>query len=823
MDLGTVFKLSLYGLTALVGAILGAAEGEGAPMGSVRGDLVLPFLSLPVVVCGYLFTERKSRGSSKARRGLSSVWANVLGIIALIATAQEFMGENREGKLLAGTHLLLYATWIVLFQQKTVRLYWFLMALGILQLAVASVLTTKGWFGFCAVAYMFGAVWTLSIFSLWRAEQLFADEDRARSTRKGIESLDWEPTSPLPINIASEVRGTVQHESGTRWLSVRFVTGVLMTTFSALLVSAAFFAFIPRVWVGPEITFHDNGPTAPRISRKTGLATSVRLGDFGSALESMERVFDFQVNNFKTKQPISVQSYAELLGLAEPLFRGVVMVRYENGRWSPDDSVRAPVSSFRVVRASPKDLGAQEEIRMAPNASDVLYFLGAPLVIVDKQHRIFGDFNQSTSIASRGDASNDGGPLAYTAYASLPAQQQMNYKPIVSRKVREYYQTSRYLAKAQRLPKGLKRVEQITQSVIEKETVRRQRAEGRESPRELTPLEIANALESHLRDSGEYKYSLDLSIVDSTIDPVEDFLINRKAGHCEYFATALTLMLRAAKIPARIVSGYKGGVGRQNGETLEVQQRFAHLWSEAWLDEEGWTTLDATPVDARSLSIAAVSSRPGSLWSGMQTTLSGLWNENVLNMSLDRQEESIYKPIREIAFSVGTFLRQLFTSPGSAIQSFWDLLRNREQWFSIGGGLFAFALISFMAGTVWLVVRIVRWIRWFLGNRRLQRAGQRRRIVEFYERFVRIAKDRGMTRSSSQTQREFAEQVASAYSPELLADNLFGSPGEISRLFYRVRFGDEQLSAGDEQELDHVLTRLEKTLSNDSSPAMKKS
>ena len=178
MDLGSVFKLSLYGLTALVGAILGAAEGEGAVAGIGRHGLVLPFLSLPIVVCGYLVTERRRRKAGTNGTGLNSAWANVLGLVALVATGYEFTSENREGKLLAGTHLLLYATWIVLFQQKTVRLYWFLMALGILQLAVASVLTSKGWFGFCSLGYTFGAVWTLSIFSLWRAEQHFEDEER---------------------------------------------------------------------------------------------------------------------------------------------------------------------------------------------------------------------------------------------------------------------------------------------------------------------------------------------------------------------------------------------------------------------------------------------------------------------------------------------------------------------------------------------------------------------------------------------------------------------------------------------------------------------
>ena len=148
--------------------------------------MVLPFLSLPIVVCGYLLTERRRRDLSTNGTGLSSVWANVLGIIALGATAYEFFSENREGKLLAGTHLLLYATWIVLFQQKTVRLYWFLMALGILQLAVASVLTTKGWFGFCAVVYMSRArgLDPCRFFSLWRAEQFFEEEDLTTSLPK---------------------------------------------------------------------------------------------------------------------------------------------------------------------------------------------------------------------------------------------------------------------------------------------------------------------------------------------------------------------------------------------------------------------------------------------------------------------------------------------------------------------------------------------------------------------------------------------------------------------------------------------------------------
>ena len=213
MDLGTVFKISLYGLTALIGVILGLAEGEGSQNYGLSSGLQLPFLSVPIVICGYLLTERKTDRRISSGMGLSSTWANILGMMALIATGYEFSGESREGKLLAGTHLLLYVTWIVLFQQKTIRLYWFLLALGILQLAVASVLTSKGWFGFCAVGYMFCAVWTLSIFSLWRAEQMF-EEDNLRRAESALGRSSAHPESQSSRRPESEVQSAVQHEEG---------------------------------------------------------------------------------------------------------------------------------------------------------------------------------------------------------------------------------------------------------------------------------------------------------------------------------------------------------------------------------------------------------------------------------------------------------------------------------------------------------------------------------------------------------------------------------------------------------------------------------
>ena len=88
---------------------------------------------------------------------------------------------------------------------------------------------------------------------------------------------------------------------------------------------------------------------------------------------------------------------------------------------------------------------------------------------------------------------------------------------------------------------------------------------------------------------------------DPKLDPVEDFLVNRKKGHCEYFASALALLLRSIDIPSRIVNGFKGGDWNELTETMNVRQKHAHSWVEAYigLRPENGPDLDHPRPDAR--------------------------------------------------------------------------------------------------------------------------------------------------------------------------------------------------------------------------------
>jgi hypothetical protein len=103
------------------------------------------------------------------------------------------------------------------------------------------------------------------------------------------------------------------------------------------------------------------------------------------------------------------------------------------------------------------------------------------------------------------------------------------------------------------------------------------------------------AIEAHLLSEFEYGRSFDRS---HNFDPVIDFLLSHPAGHCEYFATALALVGRAAGVPTRMVMGYRVTERSPFGYFV-VRERNAHAWVEAWLPGAGWTTHDATPAAAQ--------------------------------------------------------------------------------------------------------------------------------------------------------------------------------------------------------------------------------
>ena len=118
-------------------------------------------------------------------------------------------------------------------------------------------------------------------------------------------------------------------------------------------------------------------------------------------------------------------------------------------------------------------------------------------------------------------------------------------------------------------------------------------------------------------------------------DVVDEFLFESRRGFCEFYAAAFTVLMRAAGIPTRIVTGYQGGDLNPLGDYVIVRQRDAHAWSEVWLEGRGWVRVDPT---------AAVS--PERIEQGLETTLPNPLIPEVFQLSPGTKLASVLKNLR---------------------------------------------------------------------------------------------------------------------------------------------------------------------------------
>lgn len=95
----------------------------------------------------------------------------------------------------------------------------------------------------------------------------------------------------------------------------------------------------------------------------------------------------------------------------------------------------------------------------------------------------------------------------------------------------------------------------------------------------------------------ECRYSLDILNPDN-IDPLENFLLHEKSGHCEMFATAGVMCARALGVPARIAYGWTGGSYYESSNLFVFRAREAHAWTEVLIEDVGWVVMDCTPAEA---------------------------------------------------------------------------------------------------------------------------------------------------------------------------------------------------------------------------------
>jgi transglutaminase-like putative cysteine protease len=305
--------------------------------------------------------------------------------------------------------------------------------------------------------------------------------------------------------------------------------------------------------------------------------------------------------------------------------------------------------------------------------------------------------------------------------------------------------------------------------------------------------DAARAIEQHLqRDFG---YSLDLKAGGQ--DPLADFLFNIREGHCEYFSTAMAVMLRTQGIATRVVNGFQRGEYNDAADVFTVTQRDAHSWVEVYFPETGaWVTFDPTPPDGRRVrETTGLVSRLGKYAEAMEL----YWNQYVIGY--DRQEQrSLATSLRNQMLTVREVLGELMDA---AKVSLMEWMRAIQSTGSLGGskGGRAWLLVIFasvlIAVLLLFIYRIYRFGFW-RGLKVWEREEERASVVKFYERMTNVLEARGLRREKNETPLEFATTTGIS---EVL---------RITRAYNRVRYGSQALSATEVAEIEQCLTRLER-------------
>jgi hypothetical protein len=286
--------------------------------------------------------------------------------------------------------------------------------------------------------------------------------------------------------------------------------------------------------------------------------------------------------------------------------------------------------------------------------------------------------------------------------------------------------------------------------------------------------DAAKAIESYLQH--QYGYSLDMKA--SGPDPLADFLFNVRSGHCEYFSTAMVVLLRTHGIAARVVNGFLQGEYNEAAGAYTVRQSDAHSWVEVYFPEtRAWVTFDPTPsagrVEPVHTGIAAQLQKYGE-------ALELLWFQYVVGY--DKQEQ------RSLATSLHNQVFDYTRMISNVLATLQKYLTGNVITAAIAGlGLTLIAVLAIFGKRIWRRTRRVR----------SEVEGRTYSRVQFYERLVSLLEQRGFARDKHLTPLEFASSLDS------------NEAVLITRAYNRVRYGSERLSSKERKEIEQALVVLE--------------
>tara|TARA_B100000959_G_scaffold230054_1_gene245927 strand:- start:1563 stop:3689 length:2127 start_codon:yes stop_codon:yes gene_type:complete len=516
---------------------------------------------------------------------------------------------------------------------------------------------------------------------------------------------------------------------------------------SSFIITLIIFFFMPRLAKGYLTLYQKSG------SPISGFSNEVELGDIGRI--KLDQSVVMRIETF--------QGEKKLIPGNDVYWRGIALDHYDGRRWSNTFLKKQKVrksgrSNFEIDDAKKSSEILKQVIYLEPMDSNVIFSTGRPLNLDAPFQWIGMDYNNSlyrsghpygrVRLIVNSDFSTKG------RYRLSPKEDNI---PVLYRE--------RYL----QLPPLSKRFVNLTRDIVKGAKESHQKAK---------------VTESYLKT--QFGYTLIQSQA-KDISPIDNFLFESKEGHCEYFASAMVLMLRASGIPARLVNGFLRGEWNEVGEYLQVRQSHAHSWVEALLDKKGWVVFDPTPA-------AAIPTFSNTIFFRMDSYMDALklkWYRYIINYTWQDQ--------RAIAINVRhqtVKIRDKFNNNFSKMLEFFKTKIKNSRPDKMAIYIISLVLILIIGKKIFSLPAL-RWKK---------SSSYKKNVSEVYLKMLTLLRKKGFEKKETVTAKEFACQIKNDVGPAWEKIKL------ITDSYYEIRFGNREPIKG-KNELEQSLKALSHQLS----------
>ena len=750
-------------LTVLGGCVL-AVGNDGA---------MIPVIAIFFAIVGYVFVDLLKIIA------LPATAAYIAMALAAVFCIADFIDGDAVGprQLLAVAHLLVLVQAILMMQRKTKRIFEQLAIFCLLELIVAAVFNDALVFGLLLVPMVAIGALALGLMS-------------SATAMDGFPRDDEQVLGPMESTSIRTIAGESTRAAmvfANRYSSIP----VLSLTPAAMIVAGVFFYVLPR-------TTESSRPNR-RGQALVGFQDMVYLKQFGQMLQNPDIALRVRLSDRITGAPYRAREGVYLRGRVLEQYKVVDVEDQNTAIWQAiplDPEFGARTLPPEYVPARPTDLHFFDKVKVSIDCESLRsnsLFVIAPYYRLGFDREII-NLGDRWTICRRGGGDWVRPPIKYEFGTNAFRESVQTELIARASATAEFFQTQAEYADAllsfdrTRMPTVARIADRLSQETSEKR---------------LSDHAIAKALENHFFDPSLYAYSLDLrSETDASVDPIERFVAIDRKGHCQYFASALAMMLRSQKIPARIVVGYHTGEYNQWANQYVARELHAHAWVEALIHrdqidqppkvygqpdaDQYWLRLDPTPSQSQS------NQESGLVRQGIDIAQE-LWEDNVIDMDSERQQ----------ATAITGGLRPAGQWYEGAAGWLGRQIRRLKSGFLAGRSLATSEFFSWSTALIWVAglaglvalarSRLSNWIRRQPAD--LNQASPRPGIA-FYAQALDQLERIGIRRQPAQTPEEFVGVAAAQVAIEGLV-SIRGPMERLTTTFYRQRFGGRQLSADD--------------------------